>query len=1067
MKKIIMAWVVATLFAGTASAALVKTFTSQALTSSIMTNDYNAVSVQEGDVVVMTVADNKTYSATPISFSSTAGALTLVDTRALNPYPTSYTAYQAIETTGSYDFSVMAGAALWGRSGLYILRADSGAIDFLASAEFINLDGNSEVDQTLSYNWGGSDVTGGIVIEAVGARTSTVTPLDVDVVNDSAATRNLCSATFSGTSFSSTYSFAGGTAGITTSSGVGLIFAENVWTGGNRAPEFDNDPVVKPDAVMDAPYSGTLADDAHDADGDPITFSKLSATPAWLSVASNGDLSGTPLSSDLGTNSWTVQVVDDQGGTNSATLQINVAASEFYAIPLTSTNIYVQGAQFVNMDGNGMNFHRFDAGILSGATAVNLNPVKAKTTTGAKLSFYTRSDTVNLYFDYIPGDENRNSRFGIYQDGTQVDTPYISNTETSAVINLTSLAAPGELVRHDVVLPNWFNPILTQLELKVNTELEADNPYPQKKMIVLGDSISHGTGQGASYLTYPYIAADMMDMELFNMAVGGAKIAPEVADLLQYFDPVDAIWVLAGYNNWQGGSESIASITNSYETLLATVRAHQPDAEVFCSTLTYTTNTEDLESGVTAVEVHQGVSDVVNARIAAGDTRLHLVDGLSISTSGDLNDAVHFSEEGAANVATNVVAIMDPIINPVPPTPQNGTNILFIAIDDMNPILGCYGNMQIISPHMDSLAASGVTFLNAHCQWSVCGPSRASLSAGLMPEETGVLGFRKMRGDAVNPDRVNTVVRPNVVTLQQYFRYNGYRTAATGKINDYRCVGTLDTVTGKVAEDGAVVDDPPSWGDPVDPNNLPTDFFSNSAYVQATAGVSGDGNSTTAIDQPDSDFTDGKICSEGITLMQSLAAGDTQFFLGVGFKKPHLAFIAPQQYWDYYQRDDFSIAPFQDHPLHEVSYTWNYAKELRGYPDIPTDPEVPIPEVKQLELIHGYYACISFIDAQVGRLLDELETLGLHTNTIVVLWGDHGFHLGDHEEWAKHTNLEQATHVPLIIHNPFSGQSGAKSETPVALMDLYPTLCEMAGLPLPQQPLAQNEDPFDPAAGRS
>ncbi len=845
---------------------------------------------------------------------------------------------------------------------------------------------------------------------------------------------------------------------------VGLAFREESWTGGNRAPEFNSNPVVAAHAATNSAYSDSLVNYASDADDDPMTFWKTGG-PAWLHVETNGALTGTAPSTP-GLNSWPVQVADDNGGTNAATLEIIVVASDFYAVPLTSSNIYVQGAQFVNIDGNGMNFHRFDSGILSGATAVNLNEVKAKTTTGAKLSFYTRSDTVKLYFDYIPGDENRNSRFGIYQNGTQVDTPYFSNTETNIVITLISQSAPGELDRHDVVLPNWSNPILSRMEVKTGEVLEAGNPYPHKKMVVLGDSISHGTGQGASYLTYPYIAADMMDVELFNMAVGGAKIAPEVADLLQHFDPVDTIWILAGYNNWQGGSEDIATITNSYETLLATVRAHQPDAEVFCCTLTATTNIDDLESGVTAVEVRQGVSDVVNARIAAGDTRLHLVDGLSISTSGDLNDAVHFSEEGAANVATNVVAIMDPIVNPVPPTPQNGTNILFIAIDDMNPILGCYGNTQIISPHMDSLAASGVTFLNAHCQWSVCGPSRASLSAGLMPEETGVLGFRKMRGDAVNPDRVNTVVRPNVVTLQQYFRYNGYRTAATGKINDYRCVGTLDTVTGKVAEDGAVVDDPPSWGDPVDPNNLPSDFFSNSAYVQAAGGVSGDGNSTTAIDLPDSDFVDGKICDEGITLLQNLSTNDTQFFLGVGFKKPHLAFIAPQQYWDDYQRDDFSIAPFQDHPLHEVSYTWNYAKELRGYPDIPTDP-APIPEAKQLELIHGYYACISFIDAQVGRLPDELETLGLHTNTIVVLWGDHGFHLGDHEEWAKHTNLEQATHVLLIIHTPFSGQSRVKTKTPVALMDLYPTLCEMAGLPIPEQPLYQNEDPFDPASGRS
>ena len=199
--------------------------------------------------------------------------------------------------------------------------------------------------------------------------------------------------------------------------------------------------------------------------------------------------------------------------------------------------------------------------------------------------------------------------------------------------------------------------------------------------------------------------------------------------------------------------------------------------------------------------------------------------------------------------------------------------------------------------------------------------------------------------------------------------------------------------------------------------------------------------------------------------MQTLAAGDTQFFLGVGFKKPHLPFVAPQTYWDLFDRNDFEPHPFQEHPLYEVPYSWNYANELSSYDDIinPTN----IPTAKQLELLHGYYACISFIDAQVGRLLQELENQNLHTNTIVVLWGDHGFHLGDHAEWGKHTNLERAARVPLIIYSPFTGTPNAKTQAPANLTDLFPTLCELAGLPLPQQPLNENESPTTPATGRN
>ena len=424
---------------------------------------------------------------------------------------------------------------------------------------------------------------------------------------------------------------------------------------------------------------------------------------------------------------------------------------------------------------------------------------------------------------------------------------------------------------------------------------------------------------------------------------------------------------------------------------------------------------------------------------------------------------------GGARIS-GITVYTESVAPPVPP--QAGTNVLFIAIDDLKPLLGCYGDTLVKSPRIDGLASNGVTFLNAHCQWAVCGPSRASLMTGLMPEEVGVLGFKKMRGLSESGSADGDVTRANVVTLQQHFRYNGYRTAATGKINDPRCVGSITNLaTGKVLDDGRDVDDPPSWGDPVDPNSLPADFFTTSSYVKALGGWSPTGKPATgATNLPDSAFADGIVCDEGIALLNQLATGDTQFFLGVGFKKPHLAFYAPQDCWDRYNRDDVDIHPFQNHPTTAVSYTWNYASELESYDDF--NPSIPgyinatnIPPAKQKELIHGYYACVSHIDDQVGRLLDALESTGLHSNTIVALWGDHGFHLGDHAEWGKHTNLEQATRVPMIIYSPSTGVAGATTDVPANFTDLYPTICDLVGIPVPEQPLNENEPPTAPASG--
>ncbi|MCK4957903.1 MAG: sulfatase [Planctomycetes bacterium] len=341
-------------------------------------------------------------------------------------------------------------------------------------------------------------------------------------------------------------------------------------------------------------------------------------------------------------------------------------------------------------------------------------------------------------------------------------------------------------------------------------------------------------------------------------------------------------------------------------------------------------------------------------------------------------------------------------------------NILFIAIDDLKPILGCYGDTKVISPNIDAISAEGTTFLNNHCQYPVCGPSRASLMTSLMPEVTGVIGFKQMRA-----------IIPDVLTLPQHFRNNGYETAATGKINDPRCV-----------EGGREKDDEPSWSIPY--RKIAYDGMYKQEIKLACE--------APAID--DCDHEDSRICDEGLKLMRQMAKADKPFFLAVGFKKPHLPFLAPKKYWDRYKREDFKVHPFQQRSKNAVEYTWHNSEEMRGYAGIPDEGDISTD--KQLELIHGYHACVTFIDSQVGRLTAELKRLKVADNTIIVLWGDHGWHLGDHNLWGKHTNLEQAARSPLIIAAPDFGKPG-KTNSPTGFLDIFPTLCDLADLPTPEE----------------
>jgi len=370
-------------------------------------------------------------------------------------------------------------------------------------------------------------------------------------------------------------------------------------------------------------------------------------------------------------------------------------------------------------------------------------------------------------------------------------------------------------------------------------------------------------------------------------------------------------------------------------------------------------------------------------------------------------------------------------------------NVLFIAVDDMRCELGCYGSAHVKSPNLDQLAASGVLFTRAYCQQAVCNPSRVSLLTGLRPDSTKVW-------DLVTEMRT---VLPDVVTLPQHFRQHGYRSVAYGKIfhNPFPDAASWDEPTHN-AED--VI------GYSEENRAKLTEYR---AKMKA-AGKSNDaitrmrGPATEVQEQPDDKNFDGKQTGDALLKMRELAAGSAPFFLAVGYIRPHLPFITPRKYWDLYDRASLPLAAngYLPHGAPAVAFgdrSLGGFYELRGYldyADAPSPFERPLTEAQQRELKHGYYASVSFIDAQVGRLLAGLEDLGLAKNTIVVLWSDHGWKLGEHNGWCKQTVYEIDTRAPLMIRAPGAAANGQKCRAMVEFVDIYPTLCELAGLSVPK-----------------
>lgn len=387
-------------------------------------------------------------------------------------------------------------------------------------------------------------------------------------------------------------------------------------------------------------------------------------------------------------------------------------------------------------------------------------------------------------------------------------------------------------------------------------------------------------------------------------------------------------------------------------------------------------------------------------------------------------------------------------------------NVLFIAVDDLRPELGCYGTPIIQSPNIDALAAKGITFTHAYCQQAVCSPTRSSLMTGRRPDTTKVY-------DLVTHFRR---ALPDVVTLPQQFKAAGWHTQSFGKIYH------------------GGFDDPASWTDPA--------WFPNKANAKKMAAADEDaefgelqfvtalqqgakkrqnapagdraierdpktglilksqqpnrgpkGPAFEASDKGDTELADGMTADAAIARLREIKG--KPFFLAVGFAKPHLPFIAPKAYFDRYDPAKIPAAKTHSPPAGAPEYAGNNSGELRGYTNVP-DGQQPISEELSRELKRAYYAATTYMDSQVGRVINELDTLGLRENTVVILWGDHGWKLGDHGLWCKHCNWEPDTHCALVMSVPGQKTAGQKSPALVEYVDIYPTLCEVCGLDQPE-----------------
>lgn len=367
-------------------------------------------------------------------------------------------------------------------------------------------------------------------------------------------------------------------------------------------------------------------------------------------------------------------------------------------------------------------------------------------------------------------------------------------------------------------------------------------------------------------------------------------------------------------------------------------------------------------------------------------------------------------------------------------------NILFVAVDDLRPELGCYGSEIAVTPNLDALAAKGLLFNRAYCQQAICRPSRASLMTGTRPETTGLFhNYVSLRE-----------LQPDILTLPQHFIANGYETAYVGKIFH----------NGDTDDDRSWSRKPAKWlgpdiKKPNGPYRLPENVKlrnENFKEMFAKYGESAkrglaSGPAFESADVPDHAYIDGFNTLLAIKTMKQMAQSNKPFFLGMGYHLPHLNWCAPQKYWDLYDASQIPLVEDIDAPVNGAAMGLHASFELRTRANIPKHGPIDARLARTLK--HAYLASTSYVDAQIGLLLKALDDAGLRDNTIIIVWGDHGWHLGDMGVWGKATNYEIATRVPLIIQAPTMKTRGAKTDALVELVDMFPTLCDLANITKP------------------
>lgn len=347
----------------------------------------------------------------------------------------------------------------------------------------------------------------------------------------------------------------------------------------------------------------------------------------------------------------------------------------------------------------------------------------------------------------------------------------------------------------------------------------------------------------------------------------------------------------------------------------------------------------------------------------------------------------------------------------------NPPNVLFIAVDDLRPELGCYGAGHIHSPNIDALAEGGTLFQNAYCNIPVCGASRASIMTGIRPT------LHRFKSYLTRADED----APDIITLPALFKANGYTTISNGKIfhnpDDSR--------------DG--------WDEVWRPSGLSSRDYLLAENIGLDTAAGTRGWPYESADVPDNAYRDGKMTEKSIADLKLLSEQDKPFFLAVGYLKPHLPFNAPAKYWEMYDPANIELPGNSERPTDVPRQALHSFGELRAYSGVP--PEGPVSEEMARNLIHGYYACVSYTDALIGDLLNTLEELELDEETIVILWGDHGWNLLEHGLWCKHCNYRTSLQVPLILKVP--GKEGQMRDEMVEFVDIYPTLQQLCQLPDP------------------